>query len=194
MKKTKLSILIKVALLGAISGILMTYIKFPLPFFPPFMEIDFGEIPAIIAGFGFGPIYGFLVVIIKIMIKLILNGTSTGFIGELSNLIVSSTLVVTSALIYKQKKTVGNAIFALTSGVILMSITATISNYYFIFPLYNLDIPEYAKVFNSINPLVKNTFTFLMIVIVPFNIIKGLLASIISILVFKPIRPYLKNS
>ena len=53
MKNTNLSILIKVALLGAISGILMAFIKFPLPFFPPFMEIDFAEIPAIIAGFDF---------------------------------------------------------------------------------------------------------------------------------------------
>ena len=194
MKNTNLSILIKVALLGAISGILMAFIKFPLPFFPPFMEIDFAEIPAIIAGFGFGPMYGFLVVIIKILVKLVLYGTTTSYIGELSNIIVSSTFVITASLIYKQRKTVGNAIFALSMGVILMSITATVSNYYVIFPLYNLDIPEYAKVFNSINPLVKNTFTFLMIVIVPFNIIKGVLASIISILVFKPIKPYLKNS
>ncbi|WP_055079121.1 ECF transporter S component [Lagierella massiliensis] len=186
--------LVRIALLGAISGILMIALHFPLPMFPPFMDIDFGEVPALIAGFTMGPLAGFYVIIIKLIVKIIVQSTSTGFIGELSNLIVSSALVCISSYLYSKKKTVKNSIISLAIGVLAMAIIATISNYFFIFPLYGMDIPKYAKSFSKINPLVKNSATFLFIVIIPFNIIKGFLNSIVAIALLKPIEKYMNRA
>lgn len=186
--------LVRIALLGAISGILMIAFHFPLPMFPPFMDIDFGEVPALIAGFTMGPLAGFYVIIIKLIVKLIVQSTSTGFIGELSNLIVSSALVCISSYLYSKNKTVKNSAFALTIGVLAMATVATISNYFFIFPLYGLDIPVYAKTFGKINPLVKNSATFLFIVIIPFNIIKGFLNSVVAVALIKPIEKYMNKA
>lgn len=186
--------LVRIALLGAISGILMVALHFPLPMFPPFMDVDIAEVPAIIAGFAMGPLAGFYVIIIKLVVKLIIQSTSTGMIGELSNLIVSSAFVCTASILYRKNKTVKNAMFSLVVGVIAMSLLATLSNYFFIFPLYGLDIPEYAKVFNKINPLVKNSATFLLIAIIPFNIIKGFLNSIVAVALLKPVEKYLNKA
>ncbi|WP_300408150.1 ECF transporter S component [Lagierella sp.] len=189
-----LSKLIRIALLGAIAGILMVTLHFPLPMFPPFMDIDIAEAPAVIAGFTMGPLAGFYVIIIKLIVKLIVQSTSTGMIGELSNLIVSSALVCTSSYLYRKNKSVKNAIVSLAIGVIAMSILAALSNYFVIFPLYGLKIPEYAQTFSKINPLVKNTVTFLLISIIPFNIIKGFLASIVALGLIKPVEKYLNRA
>lgn len=187
MKKNKnLSIMIKVALLGAIAMILM-FFRFPLPFAPPFMDIDISEVPGIIAGFIFGPFWGFVVIVIKLLLKFLVQGSSTGGYGELSNLIVSSAFVVTASLIYKRKKTFTNAIFSMTVGIILMTILATLSNYFIIFPLYGIPMETFAPTIAKINPLVKNVPTFILFSIVPFNIIKGALNAIVSGILYKPL-------
>lgn len=192
-KNNNLSTMIKVALLGAIASILMLF-DFPLPFAPPFMKIDVSEVPAIIAGFTFGPLWGFIVVVVKLLLKFLTQGTLTAGIGELSNLIVSSSLVVTASLIYKRKKTLKNAIFSLTIGIILMSALATLSNYYVIFPLYGLPMETFAPTMEKLNPLVSNVPTFILFSIVPFNIIKGALNATILGILYKPLLPRLSKS
>ncbi|MDL2310436.1 ECF transporter S component [Peptostreptococcaceae bacterium OttesenSCG-928-C18] len=191
MRSKKLSRMIKVALLGAIAMILM-YFRFPLPFAPSFMDIDISEVPAIIAGFTFGPLYAFIVVVIKLLLKL-MQGTTTAGVGELSNLVVSSALVVTASFIYKRNKTFKNAIFSLFVGVVLMSVLAAVSNYYVIFPLFGINMAEFAKGMSKINPLVNNVPTFLMFSIVPFNVIKGILNGIIAMTLYKPLGPILNK-
>ena len=134
-KKFGISEITKIAILASISVLLM-FIKVPLPFAPTFMEMDIAELPALIGGFAMGPLAGFLIVCIKLLLNIIINGTKTFYVGELSNLIVSSAFVLTTAFIYKHNKSKKSALLGLVIGSITMSLVATLSNYFVIFPLY----------------------------------------------------------
>ena len=90
-----------IASFGAVSGLLYAYLKFSLPFFPSFLEINFSDVPALISGFAYGPLVGALVQVVKVLLKLLLTGSSTAYVGELSDLVLGVIIVLPSAFIYK---------------------------------------------------------------------------------------------
>ena len=172
-------------------------IKVPLPFSPTFLELDIAELPALIGGFAMGPLAGFLIVCIKILLNIVINGTKTFYVGELSNLIVSSAFVLTTALIYKHNKSKKSALLGLAIGSISMSIVATLSNYFIIFPLYakllKIDLNTFVSAISKINPLVKSYFTLMLFSVLPFNLVKTAVTSIVTSLLYKRISPILKK-
>ena len=106
---TKLNKMIKVAVLVAISVVLM-YFDFPIiPAFP-WLMIDLSEIPALMGGFAYGPITGGVIVILKVLLRFLLKGTGTGFVGEVANIIIGLALVVPAAWIYHRNKSKKTAI------------------------------------------------------------------------------------
>lgn len=188
---SKTSKMVKTALLGAMGALLM-FFSFPIPLAPPFMEIDLGDVPVLLSGFALGPLSGVITTVIKLLVKFVIKGTSTGGVGELSNLIVSGCFVFVASWIYHKKKTKKNVIRALILGVLAMSFVATISNYFFIFPFYGIDLKVFSQSFHDINPMVSSPLTFLLFSVVPFNIVKGSLCSVVTVLLYKPLRPLLK--
>lgn len=184
--------MVKIAILGAIASILMLF-RFPLPFAPPFMDIDISEVPVLIGGFVMGLVAGVFIVFIKLIIKFLTQGSSTGGVGELSNFIISSAFVVTTVLVYNRNRTMKNAVIALMAGVLSMTVLATLSNYFFIFPLYGIDLAEFGRSFTETNPYVSGAGTFILFSMVPFNLIKGTLTSIVVMLLYKHIAPLLKK-
>ena len=195
-KKFGISEITKIAILASISVLLM-FIKVPLPFAPTFMEMDIAELPALIGGFAMGPLAGFLIVCIKLLLNIIINGTKTFYVGELSNLIVSSTFVLTTAFIYKHNKSKKSALLGLVIGSITMSLVATLSNYFVIFPLYakllKIDLNAFVGMVAKINPLVKSYFTLMLFSILPFNLVTTAVTSIVTSLLYKRISPILKK-
>lgn len=194
-KKVDVRRMVVVSVLGVIAALLMMA-RFPLPFAPGFMDVDISEMPALLASFSLGPVAGFLVVLIKIIIKL-MTGSTTIYVGELSNLIVSSTFVVTAGLIYKFNKTKKGALKALIIGILAMSILATLSNYFIIFPMYGglmgLSMQDFADKVSNINPLVTNFKTLMVFSVLPFNLVKGTLTSLVTYLVYKRVAPIIKG-
>ena len=83
--------MVKVGILAGISYLLM-FIQLPIPIAPPFMKVDFADVPALIGGFAMGPWYGVLIQLIKNVLNL--SKTMTGGVGELSNFVVGSTFVL----------------------------------------------------------------------------------------------------
>lgn len=196
-KKFGISEITKISILGTISVLLM-FIKVPLPFAPTFMEMDIAELPALIGGFAMGPLAGFLIVCIKILLNIVINGTKTFYVGELSNLIVSSAFVLTTAFIYKHNKSKKSALLGLAIGSISMSIVATLSNYFIIFPLYakllKIDLNAFVGMVAKINPLVKSYLTLMVFSVLPFNLVKTAVTSIVTSLLYKRISPILKRN
>lgn len=192
-RNSNLRKMIIVALLSAIAAILM-YARFPLPFAPGFMDVDISEVPGLIAGFLFGPLWAIVEIALKLIIKLILQNTSTFGVGELSNLIVSSSFVVTASLIYRRKKTFKAAMIGTFLGVIIMSLVAALSNYFIVFPAFSIPMDTFAPTMSKINPLVSNVPTLLLFSIIPFNLVKGFLNLVVIAAIFKPLNPILKNS
>lgn len=194
--KMSVKTLVKISLLGVIAFILM-FARMPVFFAPAFMDIDVSEMPALIASFSLGPVAGFLVVILKILLKTLFQGTSTHYVGELSNIIVSSALVIPAGIIYSKRKTIKMAIVSLVVGIIMMSIVATLSNYFIIFPLYGkilgLNLQDFANMLKEINPFVKDYKSLMLFAIVPFNILKGIITSVLTLLLYKRIAKYIKR-
>ncbi|MFP4662207.1 MAG: ECF transporter S component [Halanaerobiales bacterium] len=172
--KVSTNMLVKVALLAAISY-LLTFIRVPLPLFPEYLKLDIAELPALIGGFALGPIAGVVIILVKNIIDF-LTKTTTGGVGELSNFIVGSSLVLTASLIYQYNKTRKNAIIGVILGTLAMATLGLLSNKFVIFPLYGLPAE----------------WGFLFTFIVPFNIIKGAINGIVVILIYKKIARLLK--
>ncbi|WP_353893392.1 ECF transporter S component [Proteinivorax hydrogeniformans] len=166
--------LVKLSLLAAISY-LLTFIRMPLPFFPEFLKIDIAELPALIAGFAFGPIAGVIVVLLRNILDF-LTKTSTGGVGELSNFIVGSSFVVTASAIYKLNKSKRNAVLGVVLATVVMACIGLLSNKFIILPLWGMPVE----------------WSFLLTIIVPFNLIKGALNSLVAILIYKNVSRILK--
>ena len=183
-----------VGLVGALSTVLMLF-KFPLPFAPAFMKLDVAELPAIMGSFMFGPLAGFCIVVVKLALNLLINGTDSMYVGELSNLLLSSIYVLSASLLYKRKKTKKRAALSLTVSVILTSVVALFSNTFFIFPayavVYGLSMDKIVEMASAVNPLVHDTFTMMLFSVLPFNFIKYGVVSVITFFVYKKLHLFI---
>lgn len=195
MKNTKAKIttqtLCFIGLFGALSTVLMLF-KIPLPFAPAFMKLDLAELPAIIGSFMFGPLSGACIVLVKLALNLLINGTDSMYVGELSNLLLSSCYVLCASLIYQRHKTKKTAAAALLNSVLVTSIVSVISNTFFIFPayavVYGLSMESLVSMAGAVNPLVHDTFTMMLWSILPFNLVKYGVVSLITFLVYKKLH------
>ncbi|GAA0728142.1 ECF transporter S component [Clostridium malenominatum] len=193
MRNKKLNKSIKITLLSVIAYLIM-YIELPIPFFPEFLKIDISDIPALIGAFAFGPIEG---VIIQ-LVKNILHGvfaTKTAFVGELANFLVGAVIVITAGTIYKNNKSKKSAFMGLVVGSVVMAIAAGIFNYYLFLPLYqkvlNVPLQAFVGMASKVNPMVKDLWTFILWSIVPFNLIKGIFVSVVTLGIYKSVSPML---
>ncbi len=143
-----------------------------------FLEIELSDLPALIIALAYGPLAGVLVELIKNILHCFM--TSTGFIGEFSNFVVNGTMCLVAGAIYKHHRTFRGALWALLAGTLVMSIVGIFSNLFIMLPLYLKDVPFSGKL-----DLVLTT-------ILPFNLIKGVAISVITILVYKKISRLIK--
>ena len=181
-----------VGMLAAISTILMLF-EFPLPFLAPgFYELDFSEVPILIGAFALGPVAGVLTELVKVLLNLVVNGTQTAFVGEFAN------FVIPASLIYKMKKSRKHAVIGLAAGTVTMSVVAVFINALVLLPAYakafGMPIDAFVEMGSSINPAINSLWTFVVLAVAPFNLIKGVLVSVITVLLYKHISPILKGN
>ena len=190
--------LVEIGMLGAIATVLMLF-EFPIPFIaPPFYELDFSEVPVLVGAFALGPMAGAAIELVKILINLLINGTATAFVGEIGNYILGCSFVIPAAIIYKKKKSKKNALIAMVVGTIAMTIFGCILNAYVLLPTYaaafGMPIDAIVGLGSAINGNITNVMTFVIIAVAPFNILKGIAVSTITLLIYKHISPILKGN
>jgi riboflavin transporter len=191
----KLSInkMVKVSVLASLSFIIMWF-EIPIPFMPSFLQIDFSEVPALLAAFSLGPISAIMVELIKNILHLLLRSQTSG-IGELANFLVGISFVVPAGLIYKYGKNKKSAIISLVVSTISMVIFASLFNYFILLPLYAsvLDFPTAAVVGmgTSANEMIIDVKTFIAFAVAPFNLLKGIIVSLIVAVIYKKLSPIL---
>ena len=192
---TRIRSIVKIGALGALGFLLMELFQIPMPFAPAFMKVDFGDVPGLIGGFAMGPVAGFLIQLVKNILKLFTSETVG--VGELSNLIVGSTFVLVSSIIYRRSHNKKGAIVGLIVGSLAMSCIAVLSNTFFIFPAYaaaiKLDLDVLATQIGAANGLVSNYMTLMLFSVFPFNLVKTLLESVVTLLLYKRISPILHS-
>ncbi|MEZ3516890.1 MAG: ECF transporter S component [Lachnospiraceae bacterium] len=192
-KKLNLRTMVQIAMLGAIAVVLMMF-EIPLGFAPSFYKLDFSEVPVLLGAFSMGPVAGVLIELIKILLNLLINGTYTAGVGEFANFGIGCALVVPAGIIYKRKASRTNAVIGLVIGTIVMAIVGGAFNAYVLIPLYSkamMPMDVIISMGNQINPNITGLTTFIMFAVVPFNLVKGVIVSIMTVLLYKYLRPFL---
>ncbi len=179
------------AMLSGVAFVLM-FLDFPIPFLiPPFVKMDFSELPALLASFALGPIYGVGVCLVKNLLHLLI--TTTGGTGELCNFLLGASFVLPAGLIYRRCKSRKGALISVIVGAITMALLSIPFNYFISYPIYSKFMPIDAilEMYRSIRPEVNGLLECLVVFNAPFTLLKGALTALLCFLVYKPLSPIL---
>lgn len=182
-----------IAICSAIAAVLHM-LDFPLLFLAPeFYKLDFSELPVMLCGFYLGPTSAVLCEAMKIVLKLLLKGTSTAFVGDFANFAVGCSLVLPAVIIYHTKKTRKTALLGLLAGTIVLTIFGSAFNALYLIPTFaKMFIPMEAIIGmgQAISPAVDSVWTLVLCCVVPLNLIKGVMISVLTLLLYKRVaRP-----
>lgn len=183
-----------VGICAAIATVLHIF-DFSLPFLAPeFYKLDFSELPVLLAGFFLGPSAAVACEGVKILLKLLIKGTSTAFVGDLANFVVGCTLVVPATIVYHAHKSRHSALIGLIVGSVCMTVFGTAFNAVYLLPkfaqLYKIPLDAIIAMGAKINGSIHNVTTFVFICVAPLNLIKCAAVSLMTMLLYKRVaRP-----
>ena len=184
--------LTRAAVLAAISLILfMPAFELALPFFPPWLKLDISAVPVMLAGFAMGPIGGLAVQAVKSILHLLWS--STGGVGELADFLMGASLMLPAAILYAHKKSIKTAIAGIALGIVCSTIVGMLSNYYIMLPLYtqSMSMEQVIGAAAANNSAITDPATYLVYGVLPFNLVKGLLVGLVTMLLYKRVSPIL---
>ncbi len=191
-RQSSVNLMVKIALLSVISFVIM-FIEFPLPLFPPFLQIDLSDIGALVGTFAFGPIAGITIELLKNVLHLM--RTSTGGVGELANFLVGAALVAPAGFIYAKNKSMKSALIGLAVGTVTMGIVGAFANYYILIPFYAnfMPIDQIIDMAKAANALIVDLKSYILYAVIPFNVLKGIIVSVLTLVIYKRISPLLHS-
>ncbi|WP_160721414.1 ECF transporter S component [Bacillus sp. USDA818B3_A] len=171
-KRLNVKAFVSIGMLSSLAYLLML-LNFPLPVFPNFLFVDFSDIPALIAALIFGPLAGILVEFFKNVLNYFATGSQTGVpVGHIANFIAGIVFVLPTLFVYNRLKTKKGMTIALVAGTVIMAVVMSALNYIAILPAYTL-LMGFPDMRNLVIPA-----------ILPFNILKGIMMSVIFMLLF----------
>ena len=191
----------KIAMIGMFSAIAMILhlFDFPLPFAPDFYKLDFSELPILVGTFAFGPAAGVMMEFVKILLKLMVKGTSTAFVGDLANFVIGCSFILPASVVYAFRKNKKTAVIACITGTLIMTVFGTAFNAIYLLPafseLYHLPLENILAMGSAVNPLMTegSIVSFVAACVAPMNLIKGVSVSVVTLLIYKPLSPIIKN-
>lgn len=176
MKKQTMSTrtLTTLGMLAALALVLVSIIHFPIIPAAPFLEYDPADIPIFVGAFLFGPAAGFaLTVIVSVIQGLTVSAASGGVIGIFMHIFATGTYVLLAGTIYKKNRTRKGAVLAMATGSLAMTAVMCLWNLIFTPLFLGRELGEVAAM--------------LIPAIIPFNLIKAGINSIVTYLVYKPV-------
>lgn len=195
-QKHKTRYMVDIAMLAAVAVVLMLF-EVPLPFLPPFYKIDVSELPVIIGAFTLGPVAGVLIEFVKVVLNLLMDGTTTAFVGEFANFLIGCAFVVPASIVYYFKKTKKNAALGLILGVVLCTVCGCLLNAYLLLPAYSkafhMEIDALIAMGTAVNGAIDSMLTFVVFATAPLNIMKCSIVSVLTLLIYKPVSRILKG-
>lgn len=195
--KRKVSPARRISIIGVCAAIaaVLHMLDFPLLFLAPeFYKLDFSELPVMICGFYLGPSAAVVCEAVKIILKLLLKGTSTAFVGDFANFAVGCALVLPAVIIYHIHKTRRSAFWGLMVGTVILTVFGSAFNAIYLLPkfsqLYSIPLEAIIEMGGAINKKINSVSSFVMLAVAPLNLIKGLSVSILTLLLYKRVaRP-----
>lgn len=195
-EKTKINKMVLIAMLSAVSVVLM-YFDFPIAFIAPsFYKFDFSEVPVLIGSFMLGPCAGVAIEAVKVILHLCIKGTETAFVGDFANFILGCMYILPASIIYHCHKSRKVAIISLVVGGITLIISGTLLNAFYLLPkyseLYGMPIESFIAMGNKINSSINDIFSFVAIAVAPFNLIKAIADGCLTTVLYKYLSVHIK--
>ena len=196
-ERRKVSPARRVTIIGICAAIatILHMLDFPLLFLAPeFYKLDFSELPVMLCGFFLGPSAAVFCEVIKILLKLLLKGTSTAYVGDFANFVVGCSLVLPAVILYHTKKSRTSALWGCVVGTLVLTLFGSFFNAVYLLPkfsqLYGIPLDAIIGMGTKINGGIHNISTFVMMAVAPLNLIKGTMISVLTILLYKKVaRP-----
>lgn len=190
----------KIAMIGVFSAIAMVLhvFDFAIPVLaPPFYKLDFSEIPALIGAFAFGPVAGIMIEFCKILLKLLVKGTSTAFVGDFANFVIGCSFILPASILYLRKKSKKSALLGSITGTLIMTVFGTLFNAVYLLPtfavLYGIGEEVILDMGRAINANISGYISLALICVAPLNLLKGASVSLVTMLIYKKLSPILKG-
>ena len=191
-KNLPIRYLTRIAILAALSAILFLFPEIPI--FPPIYKLDFSNLPALLGAFSMGPMAGVWILLIKSLTGL-MHSSSAG-VGELADFIMGAALVVPASVIYRLKKTRKVAVLGMLGSTLLMVIVAVLVNWKIMIPFYmgayHMSMEGVVALIQKAVPAVDSEWKLLLYATAPFNLLKGVVLSLMTFLLYKRLSPLLK--
>ncbi len=190
--KFKSGTITRIGVLGAIAAVLFYFPEIPMI---GFLKLDFSTLPALLGGFAMGPLAGLIIVAIKDLVGL--THSTSMMVGEIADFLMSGAFVLVASLCYSQTRTRRSALIGMGLGVVAMTVVGTLTNYFLLIPFY-INVMGFAEemvigMMAKVIPAIDSMSKVIALAIVPFNIVKGLILSLITLLMYKPLSPLLKG-
>ena len=192
----------KIAQIGVFSAlsIILYYIRFPLPIFPPFLQVQFSNLPIIIISLCMGAKTGMLVLLIKTIIGAMFSFGESYAVGELMDLIIGTAVVLTSTLTYNHFKTKKGGALALLTGMFAWVIVAVLANYFIGIRLYLIvffknDVSSFVGACSIIPGINESNYLirYCLYAALPFNLIVSFTVCLVTFIVYKRVSNILKG-
>ncbi len=196
-EKRKVSTARYVSIVGICAAIatILHVLDFPLLFIAPeFYKLDFSELPVLLCGFYLGPTATVACEGVKILLKLVVKGTSTAFVGDFANFVVGCSFVLPATIFYHAHKSKHAAVIGLVLGTASMAVLGSAFNAVYLLPkfsqLYGLPLDVIIGMGTAIHPGINSVTTFVMLCVAPLNLLKGSVVSVLTMLLYKRVaRP-----
>lgn len=185
------------AIFACMAGVLMLF-ELPLFFAPGFYKLDISEMPVLICTFYLGPVAGVMTELVKIMVKLLIKGTTTAYVGDFANFVVGCSFVLPASIIYHAKPGKKTALIGMAVGTLILTIFGSIFNGLYLIPkfaqLYGMPLEAIVAMGTKVNAAITNVSTLVVFAVVPFNLLKGIVVSALTFLLYKRISPILHKN
>ena len=192
-KTVSAKLIARVGVLGAIAALL--FLIPGIPIVPPIYKLDFSTVPVLLGGFSLGPVPGLLILLVKDLVGLT-NSSSMG-VGELADFLASAAMMLTAVAIYRRHHSRRGALIGLIAGTAVMTAAAALINYYIVIPFYvaamNMPAEAIVSMIGKVIPAVDSLPKLIAFATTPFNLLKGVVLSVITFLLYQRLSPLLKG-
>jgi len=194
-KKNRTKFITRTGMFTALSFVLLL-LKFPLPFFPSFLEVNFSNLAIVIGSLSLGPVGGEIIVVARFILKFLFNPSNPPLVGDFVDLLLSSAIMLPASIYYMYHHDRKGGLIGIILSFVSWVIFALIINWLVALPLYAkaFECSPY-DIVKSINGVTENNYMSVYIfgVILPFNLLVGGVSSAITILTYKKISILLKK-
>lgn len=185
------------AIFACMAGVLML-VEIPLFFAPGFYKLDLSEMPILICTFYLGPVAGVAAELVKVLVKLLLKGTTTAYVGDFANFAVGCSFVLPASVIYHARPGRRTALVGMAAGTLVMTVFGSLFNAVYLLPkfaeLYGIPMETIVSMGTAVNASITDAATLVLFAVVPFNLLKGIVVSALTFVLYKRISPILHKN